>query len=182
MSNDLKKVRDALEAVTLKCGKAYMNCKEVNAACDAIDALDAMLAKEQPVQYGYDPGTPDGDVPALTFRKGDHVTCILHGEDARVVAAFIKDLAEAQPERESGHHVEQPLEMVWQPIETVPTDTWVIVDQKLFSGRRVAILIDETDKGYGQTWFDDEMDPLEVIPTRWMLLPTDIRRRGRDDR
>lgn len=55
----------------------------------------------QPVQYGYDPGTRDGDIPALTFRKGKEITAILTGDDARVVAAFIKDLAEASPERES---------------------------------------------------------------------------------
>lgn len=64
-------------------------------------SIEYIVASEQPDRYGYDPGTPDGDVPALTFRKGDQITCILHGDDARVVAAFIKDLAEAQPERES---------------------------------------------------------------------------------
>jgi len=60
-----------------------------------------MSGGEEPIQYGYDPGTKDGDMPALVFRKGDQTTAILTGDDARVVAAFIKDLAEASPILES---------------------------------------------------------------------------------
>lgn len=61
--------------------------------------LDGDGAK-QPIQFGYDPGIAGGDVPALTFRKGERITCVLYGDDARAVSAFIKQLAEAEPDHQ----------------------------------------------------------------------------------
>lgn len=59
----------------------------------------------------------------------------------------------------------------WLDISSVPRDTWVLVNRVMYSGRAIAQLIDETDEGYGMTWFDDEMNVLEFVPTKWQPLP-----------
>jgi len=59
----------------------------------------------------------------------------------------------------------------WLDISSVPKDKWVLVNRAMYSGRAIAQLIDETDKGYGMTWFDDEMNVLEFVPRFWQPLP-----------
>jgi len=59
----------------------------------------------------------------------------------------------------------------WLDISSVPKDKWVLVNRVKYSGRAIAQLIDETDKGYGMTWFDDEMNVLEFVPRFWQPLP-----------
>lgn len=97
---------DTYPRICWGCGK---NESEINTArmtkmlCDmAVKKDEATKAKEQPVALqvviGYDKASPKGDFGSLTFRKGETVTAVLYGEEAKVVAEYIKELAVAKPE------------------------------------------------------------------------------------
>lgn len=99
--------------------------------------------------------------PSLMFRKGDTITTILHGDEARIVAEHIRALARPN----------------WQPIDTAPTDgsycdLWV---------RSVGV---DGPSEFRMTccwfangaWYSKNANPLEgysikSTPTHWMQPP-----------
>lgn len=54
----------------------------------------------------------------------------------------------------------------WQPIETAPNDTWVLLYDE--SGD---VVCGHSQFGYWYAWFDWVDEGLKLNPTRWMPLP-----------
>lgn len=81
------------------------------------------------VTVGYDLGNQQGNLPCLTFRKEGKVTAVLYGDEARVVAAYIRELAEAKPEPEPA-----PAEMVERVAQAIFESrypfSWAVASQR----------------------------------------------------